>query len=54
MAIAEQFECHPAGANAAKESAVYCVGTAPDNYLVLGDVATWVTAFGTLLLFGGA
>lgn len=51
---AEQFECHPAGANAVKESVLYCVGTAPDNYLVLGDIATWITAIAMVLLFIGA
>lgn len=50
---AEQFECHPAGMNSIKESVLYCVGTAPDNYLVWGDVATWVTAGATLLLILG-
>ncbi|PRB72507.1 hypothetical protein [Arthrobacter sp. MYb213] len=54
MTTAEQFECQIPGATSVKDSVLYCAGTAPDNYLVLGDLATWMTAFFTLGLLAAA
>lgn len=54
MVISEQFECRIPEESAIKQDVIYCTGTAPDNYLVMGDVATWVTAIATVLLVVGA
>lgn len=54
MIIAEGFECVVPSDDAAKGTVINCVGTSPDNYLVLGDLATWATAIFTLFLVVGA
>lgn len=54
MIFAEGFECSVPSDDAVKGTVINCVGTAPDNYLVLGDVATWATAVFTLFLVIGA
>ena len=54
MISVERFECMIPSRDAVKHDVISCVGTAPDNYLVLGDVATWVTAIATILLVIGA
>ncbi|MFJ5106666.1 MULTISPECIES: hypothetical protein [unclassified Glutamicibacter] len=49
MVLSEGFECTVPSDDAVKGSVVNCVGTAPDNYLVMGDVATWVAGVAGIL-----